>query len=164
MTKQPRYRPFPRGPLFGAITLVILSILLAGVSRYTGLGSVQVDPANPVETRVLRFEDRSDGSVAVLDASDGRVIEMLAPGTNGFVRGVLRGLVRERKLSGIGSELPFQLVRWDDGRLSLKDTATGRQIELVSFGRTQIETFAKMLRAEPDSRNFASVTKAEDSK
>ena len=106
MTEHAPSRPFPRGPLFGAGALILLSLLLAGTARYTGLGASMVDPANVVQARDLRFEDRDDGSVAVLDAGTRQVVEILAPGTNGFVRGVMRGLARERKLGGIGDAPP----------------------------------------------------------
>ena len=36
-----------------------------------------------------------------------------------FVRGTVRGLVRERKREGIGSVPPFRLTRLADGRLTL---------------------------------------------
>jgi putative photosynthetic complex assembly protein len=155
-------RPFPRGPLFGAGALVVLALLLAAVSRFTGLGAVPVEPANPVEMWALRFEDRPDGSVAVLEAKSRKVVEMLAPGTNGFVRGVMRGLARERKLKGLGDEAPFELILWDDERLSLRDTATGREIELVSFGITQLEVFARMLHAGKDTQELAHATFVEE--
>lgn len=162
MTETSSYRPFPRGPLVGAGALVLLTILLAATARFTGLGTTEVETASPVESRDLRFEDRADGSVVVLEAKDGTLVERLAPGTNGFVRGVMRGLARERKLEGIGDEKPFRLTLWDDGRLSLLDTATGREIQLVSFGQTQFEVFAEMLRAGPQSRTFASVSHVEE--
>ncbi len=145
-------RPFPRGPLFGAFALVAMSIVLAATAHLTGIGTSSVDPANPVESHDLRFTDRNDGAVVVLSAQNDKVVEVLPPGTNGFVRGVLRGLARERKLEGIGTEPPFRLTRWDDGRLSLEDRATGRKVELVSFGQTQFDTFAAMLRASEASK------------
>jgi putative photosynthetic complex assembly protein len=155
MSRPMTSRPFPRGPLFGAGALVVLTLLLAAVSRFTGLGAVPIEPADPIEVRALRFEDRPDGSVAVLEAKSRKVVEMLAPGTNGFVRGVMRGLARDRKLKGLSDEAPFELIRWDDKRLSLRDTATGREIELVSFGITQLEVFAKMLHAGKGTQEFA---------
>lgn len=145
-------RPFPRGPLVGAFALVAMTILLAGTARMTGIGTSTVVSANPMESHDLRFADRDDGAVVVLAAETDKVVEVLPPGTNGFVRGVLRGLARERKLEGIGTEPPFRLTRWDDGRLSLEDRATGRKVELVSFGQTQFDTFAAMLRASEDSK------------
>lgn len=152
MTEPATYRPFPRGPLFGAGALVVLTLILAAISRFTGVGAMTVDEANAVATRDLRFEDRSDGAVAVLAAKDDKVVEILPPGTNGFVRGVLRGLARERKSEGIGTEPPFRLTQWDDGRLSLEDSATGRRIELVSFGQTQFDVFAQMLKKAEDAQ------------
>jgi len=83
----------------------------------------------------------------VYAASGGDVVEVLEPGTNGFVRGVLRGLARDRKLRGIGPQPPFELTRWTDGRLSLTDTATGREIELDAFGPTNVGAFARLLTA-----------------
>ena len=148
MSEQARIHPFPRGPLFGAGALVLLTILLAGTARFTGLGTSQVDPANPVQTRDLRFEDRDDGSVAVLEAKDGAVVEILAPGTNGFVRGVMRGLARERRSRGIGDGPSFNLTLWRDGELSLTDNATGRTIELTAFGSTNRASFAVLLDAK----------------
>ena len=47
-------------------------------------------------------------------------------GQSGFVRGTLRGLARERKRMGLGAEQPFVLMGRADGRLTLKDPATGR--------------------------------------
>jgi putative photosynthetic complex assembly protein len=154
MNEQHTTRPFPRGPLLGAGGVVLLALVLASLSRFTGIGAVPVEPAAPIETRTLRFEDRPDGSVVVLQAVSRTVIETLDPGTNGFVRGVMRGLARERKLKGLSDEAPFELILWDDQRLSLRDTATGREIELVSFGITQLETFARMLHAGKGSREF----------
>jgi len=58
---------------------------------------------------------------------------------------VLRGLVRERRLSGIGSSAPFVLRRWADGRLTLEDPKTGRVIDLGAFGVTNAQAFAKLM-------------------
>jgi putative photosynthetic complex assembly protein len=69
-------------------------------------------------------------------------------GTNGFVRAAIRGLARQRHKRDIGAEPPFVLTRWDDGRHSLEDTATGERIYLEAFGSTQVQTFAELLSAE----------------
>lgn len=163
MSEHKTSRPFPRAPLFGAAALVMLALALAGVSRFTGIGAVTVEQATPVETRALRFEDRADGSVAVLEYGSRKVIEVYAPGTNGFVRGVMRGLARDRMLRGLGDEAPFELIRWDDDRLSLRDTATGYQIELVSFGITQLEVFAELLHAGKEESDFTRVSNVKGS-
>lgn len=145
-------RPFPRGVLVAAAALLGVALLSAGTARMTGIGTVSSPASVAVEVRALRFEDRADGRVVVLESERDRQreIDVLAPGTNGFVRSVLRGLARERKLRGLGSETPFRLVRWADGRLSLEDPATGRAVELDAFGPTNTAAFARLLGATDD--------------
>ena len=63
------------------------------------------------------------------------------------MRGTLRGLVRERRLSGLGGQSPFVLTHWSDGSLSLDDPATGRRISLEAFGETNAGAFAQLFRA-----------------
>ncbi len=100
-----------------------------------------------VKSRDLRFTDRADGAVVIADANGG-VAEVIAPGQQtGFIRGVMRGLARERRAHGIGDGPPFNLTLWRDGELSLTDSATGRAIELTAFGATNRAAFAALLDA-----------------
>jgi putative photosynthetic complex assembly protein len=147
MTARPADPLFPRGALIGAALLVAFTVTSAAVSRLSGLGTVQMPESALVESRPLRFEDMRDGSIRVTDARTGQVAASVEPGTNGFIRGTLRGLARERKRQGIGIEPPFMLTRWADGRLSLEDPATGRVIALDAFGPTNGEAFAQLLTA-----------------
>ena len=73
---------------------------------------------------------------------------MVAPGTNGFLRGVLRGLAQERLRQDAGAATPFVLTRWSDGRLSLTDPVTGRSVYLEAFGPSNVALFAALLAAE----------------
>lgn len=143
-------KPFPRLALVGAAALLGFAMLAAAGSRLTDIGTTELPPAEPAASRDLHFEDLPDGSLVVVTAAAERqLVDMLAPGGGGFVRGVLRGLNRDRKLRGIGPEEPYRLTRWRDGRLSLSDSATGMRIDLEPFGPTNIEAFARMLRSEP---------------
>lgn len=151
MSDMLKARPFPRGALFGAAALIGFALITAATARITGIGATSVPEAAPVESYELRFVDRADGAVAVHRAGDERPVEVLAPGTNGFVRGAVRGLARERKLRGIGPAPPFRLIRWADGRLSLKDPSTGREIHVEAFGPTQVEAFVAILEAARDA-------------
>ena len=149
-------RPFPRGALIGAALLLGFAILLAGAARITGVGTLAKPTSTAIDTRMLRFEDRSDGAVAVYREAEGAEgpVAILAPGTNGFVRSVLRGLARERRLQGVGSAPAFRLTRWADGRLSLDDPSTGRIVELGAFGPTNRAAFAQLMdpqRMDPES-------------
>jgi len=141
---------FPRAVLLGATALIAVSMLLALGTRQSGIGVTRLANAAVVANRALRFEDRADGAVVVWDAQRGAVIEVLPPGTNGFVRGVMRGLARDRKLLGVGHDEPFALVRWADGRMSLEDPTTGRTIALEPFGADNSKVFARFLSASTD--------------
>jgi putative photosynthetic complex assembly protein len=147
MTARPADPLFPRGALIGAALLVTFTVTSAALSRISGLGTVQMPESALVESRPLRFEDMRDGSIRVTDARTGQIAASVEPGTNGFIRGTLRGLARERKRQGIGIEPPFMLTRWADGRLSLEDPTTGRVIALDAFGPTNGEAFAQLLTA-----------------
>lgn len=137
--------PFPRGVLFGAAGLVVLTILSAGAARLTG--ARQERPVAAVlASRDLRFEDRADGAVTVVDAQSGRTVDVLAPGTNGFVRASLRSLAKRRAFDGQSSQV-FHLTALADGRLTLDDPATGNPIELEAFGETNEAAFARLLTA-----------------
>ncbi len=144
------YRPFPRFPLFAAGSLIALTIVLSLAGRYADIGTLRMPASEAVEMRELRFADQADGSVAVHLASDGTMVEVIEPGTNGFMRSVMRGLARERRMHGIGAEPPFVVARRADGRLSLEDSATGRRIELDAFGPTNAGAFARLLTLGSD--------------
>ena len=124
-------------------TAVLVGV--AGV-RLSGADIRNAD-AEPVASRSLRFEDRPDGSVAVLDARSGQQIESVQ-GEAGFVRGALRAMARERRKQGLGSEPAFELIARADGRLTLADPATGERIDLESFGPTNAAVFARLLSAQ----------------
>jgi putative photosynthetic complex assembly protein len=158
MDQSEQHSPFPRAPLFGVALLVLVSLLAAVVVRTTGVGAVHKQMTEEVVSREFRFEDRSDGSIAVFDARTNQVVDTVAPGTNGFLRGTLRGLARERKRYAVmgresGPEEPFQLSMRADGRITLDDPVTGRSIDLESFGPTNAAVFAKIMSAHTPAQH-----------
>lgn len=133
----------PRGLLIASA--VMLAVVLTGVTVTRLSGTPIRAPDAPAAVVVpLRFEDRADGAVAVIDARNGQLIEAIT-GQAGFVRGTLRGLARERKRSGVGSEPAFELIGRADGRLTLHDPTTGRMVDLESFGPVNSAVFARLL-------------------
>jgi putative photosynthetic complex assembly protein len=139
--------PIPRGLLIGAAVLVSMSLLLVITARLTGYQPDRPAPSPVVASSDLRFEDRADGAVLVFSSPANQLVTTLPPGSNNFVRGVLRGLVRERRADQVGSQPPFRLTHWADGRLSLDDPATGRHVDLEVFGPTNAGSFAAILNA-----------------
>ena len=142
-------------PLAAMAALVLGCLVSVGAARLSGLSTVQQADAPTLSTRQLRFEDRDDGSIAVLEAGSGTLLYTVAPGTNGFLRSTMRGLVRERKREGQGPELPFELLGRADGRLTLLDPATGRRIDLESFGPTNSAVFARLLPTPTGAHHVA---------
>ncbi|MEO8524691.1 MAG: photosynthetic complex assembly protein PuhC [Caldimonas sp.] len=136
-----------RWPIPAACGLVLVTIAVVSAVRLSG-APISVPDAPAVATRELRFIDRPDGSIAIVDVRDSHVVDSVV-GQSGFVRGTLRGLARERRRQGIGPEQPFTLVAHSDGRLTLMDKATGRRIDLESFGPTNAGQFARLLSVAP---------------
>jgi putative photosynthetic complex assembly protein len=136
--------PLLRRPalICGAMVMATLAFVLA-----TPLLQGGHDGAAPVviAQRDLFFADRADGGVAITDSRSGAEVAELLPGEGGFVRGTLRSLVRERRREQIGPATPFRLTAWQNGRITLEDRATGRQLDLHGFGQTNAEAFVRFL-------------------
>lgn len=128
--------------LIGAVLLATLSAV--AVVRLGGT-EIREPDAPAVKTRALRFEDQPDGSVAVIDHARGQVLAELS-GEQGFLRGSMRAMARERIRAGGTREQPFELIARADGRLTLFDPVAGTRIDLESFGPTNSAVFARLLR------------------
>lgn len=137
----------PRGALLGLLGLVVVSLLAVVTAQAFGYKADRPVPDDIVEQRDLRFSDGSDGIVYVWDASSDALLTSLKPGADNFIRGVLRGLARERRSHALDRVTPFRLARHSDGRVTLHDLATGRRIDLQAFGRTNVDAFARLLTA-----------------
>ena len=143
----------PRGVLIGASAMVIFSLVLVIAARLTHYQPDRPAPSAVVTQVDVRFIEQDGGSVGVYANGDGRLVETLAPGTQNFIRGVLRGLARERRADHVGPEQPFRLTHWADGRLSLDDPSTGRHIDLEVFGPTNSGAFADILIAASQAKD-----------
>ena len=130
----------------------LLFVLIASTLVYALWQRLQGGPPPDVQAvlwqQQLRFEDRPNGDVGVVDARSGQEIARFA-GEQGFVRGVLRALARERLRRGIGPEQPFELLGHAQGRLTLRDPVTGERIALESFGPSNAALFARLQTAAP---------------
>lgn len=142
------HNPIPRGALVAVF--IALAVLLLGVAALRWSGTDMREPdAAAVSTLALRFEDRPDGGVAVLDVAQNMTHQRLLTtvrGEAGFLRGTLRGLARERRRQGLGDEQPFQLIGRADGRLTLVDPATKQRVDLESFGPSNAAVFMQFMK------------------
>ncbi|HEX8554910.1 MAG TPA: photosynthetic complex assembly protein PuhC [Sphingomonas sp.] len=143
----------PQGTLMLAGALVFFAFASTAIVRIAGIPPAASPAAlrtqakiAPVASRSLRFVDRADGAVVIEDVGNGGIASVIEPGQQtGFIRGVMRGLARERRMHGVGNQPPFTLTLWRDGELSLTDSATGRSVELTAFGSSNRAAFAALL-------------------
>jgi putative photosynthetic complex assembly protein len=147
-TAQPSHRGMRIPKSLALIAVGGLAALILFVADFVDSGKLTREAdAQAVITKQLRFEDRSDGSIAVVSASDGRVVKVIE-GEAGFVRGILRAMARERRIKEVNQTIPFELIARADGRLTLLDPATGNRIDLESFGKDNVIEFAVLLKPQ----------------
>jgi putative photosynthetic complex assembly protein len=149
-----RHEPIPRAAVVGACTFVLMTLAGVTAARLAGMPP-EASPAAirtqervaAVKMRDLQFADLPDGSLRVIDAANGQTAQMILAGSeSGFVRGVMRGMARERKKAGATAVTPFRLTLWANGQLTLVDPATGRDVELSGFGDTNRAAFLGLLK------------------
>lgn len=138
-----RHEVLPRGVLVAIGVLVLVALAGTAFVRWSGVDIREPD-ARTVASRELRFDDGADGSIVITDAASGRPAAQLS-GEQGFLRGTLRALARERRRAGVDAGPPFRLLARADGRLTLMDPVTGQRIDLESFGPTNAAVFARLL-------------------
>lgn len=143
----------PRGALIGAA--VLLSVTLVSVASMRLIG---IEPAARIHepevravSRTVHFEEQSNGEVFVYAHDNGSqyVIDVLTPGTAGFLQGMLRGLKRVRANHGISLSEPYLLTQQPDGGLLLEDPSTDEILFLQAFGVENAESVAQLLTAGP---------------
>jgi putative photosynthetic complex assembly protein len=140
------HQAVPKGALWAACALVSVTILGVATVRLSGV-SIHEPDAQAVMVKQLRFEDMADGGIAIIDVGADKSVRTIS-GEQGFLRGALRALARERRMRSVGPEQPFELIGRADGRLTLFDPATGQHIDLESFGPTNAGVFARLLEAQ----------------
>ena len=140
----PEHADVPRGALIALGAMVAATLVAVAAAQLTGIGQQRLPATATIATRALTFLDRSDGGIDIVDARDGGLAGRIEPGTQGFLRGTMRGLARERRSHGVGAERPFHLLTLADGRLLLEDPDTGRRIDLGSFGPDNAAAFAAL--------------------
>ena len=141
---------FPRWVLLTTAFLLLFTLGAVALIRITGNGPDQLAAAT-LNERLLRFEDTSGGGVAVIDGETGQLLTTMT-GEQGFLRGSLRALARDRIARKVGPEQPFKLIARTDGRLTLFDPVTGQRIDLESFGPTNAAVFAPFLTMQPAAK------------
>ena len=140
--------PLPLALSFGA---ALVALALVSAARVAGVSPEQTLPgASVVESRLLRFEQGSDGRIVVIDGTTGQAIADAPPGAEGFLRGALRGLNRIRLADETAPGAPYRLELMANGQLMLVDTSSGVALDLNAYGRGNAAVFAEFLETTGD--------------
>ena len=128
---------------------VILAMALLwawGVSREDArYGPPQQQASLTVSSADLLFIDGPRGRIDVLDAQTQVTLAVYESGEGSFLRGIVRSLVRERRVRDLDPGGAFNLALLDNGSLVISDPDTGYWMALEAFGVDNRRLFAEIL-------------------
>lgn len=137
-----RTETLPRPYLLGVGAAVLAALIIVGV---WGGAPAPVAAEVPRASLTLRFVDEADGGLSVINVNTGAEIDRLGEGENGFLRTMLRVIRRDIDRTPAVISMPFRIEAWQDHRVTLTDSATGRRIDLLAFGPTNAAVFIRWL-------------------
>ena len=137
--------------------LIVMLLSLTYVTYTTQFSSpIKTEESRVLQSTQLVIKDDSNGDILIElinnhnSTSTGEhlgVNKVLRyTGEQGFLRGTLRALARERRLRNLTSDAPFELTLLEDGRLSINDTLTKKGIDLEAFGPDNVAVFVEILK------------------
>ena len=136
-----------RDPMLPFVKVVILILVLVLVSTWIFKNHFKSDDnsinsSEIIISKKLHFYDHPDGSIKITDI-DGEILTFIEG--DAFVRVLLRNLVRERILLGVGPEEPFELIARKSGLLSLRDPVSEIHVDITAFGKSNSKIFFELI-------------------
>jgi putative photosynthetic complex assembly protein len=131
-------------PMGWLLSLMAAILLVVGLARWQGWHEAL--PTDGVAWEMsLQFEDMPNGDVRVTRSLGHEQIALFS-GEQGFLRGTLRAIARQRRVTQNDPTAPLILRGLQDGRLQLVDPLQNLHIDLDSFGSTNKAVFADLHR------------------
>jgi len=143
---------FPRMPLVMGLGLIGFTFAAIVFGMKTGIGTVINVYGQPAAIRDIVITGAHDTEITISDAQSGELIRQFSPTEGGFVRGSLRALSRFRLVAEQPENLPYRLIRWENGSVSLSDTATGERLYLNAFGPDNAAAYAELLASRGNEK------------
>ena len=136
-----------RDPMLPFVKVVISILALVFISTWVFKNHFKSDEnsiglSEIIISKKLHFYDHPDGSIKITDI-DGEILTFIEG--EAFVRVLLRNLVRERILIGVGPEEPFELIARKGGLLSLRDPISDLHLDLTAFGVNNSKIFVELI-------------------
>lgn len=142
--KDPHY--IPRSLVIMAASAVIITILTVAFAQLVDTSTLRTNDGAPAFSQEVQFLPLEGDRIAVRSVADGTLITTVEAGTDGLLRGALRGLNMSRSQSNFDLAAPFILQRFDGDGVYLADPLTDRSIRLESFGPIETGATADLLR------------------
>jgi putative photosynthetic complex assembly protein len=136
----------PRPLVMMAAGAALLTVLVVAFAQWTGSGDLRANAGLPEFSQEIQFLPLEGDRIAVQNVADGSLITTVEAGTDGLLRGALRGLGMSRNHSDLDLAAPYQLQRFAEDGVYLSDALTGRSIRLDSFGPLETGATADLLR------------------
>jgi len=129
-----------------AIAALTLSVfLLVTYARVTDRPLIAVpDMSDEIMRREIVLSGDISGA-ALVTAPDGTTIADLSPQEGGFVSGVWRVVLRERRKHRLPDDGSVILIGHATGRISIYDPMTGWSADLMGFGADNARAFERLL-------------------
>jgi putative photosynthetic complex assembly protein len=133
--------------------LTVLTYLVLGL---TGVMILSASPdantpnknqvqAEEVQSRLFRFIVLEDGRAALMETDAPKLIHMLQPDENTFLRLTIKSLQHVRKQHEQSQDSPYRLSLRKDGNLMLEDPSMHSELAVRAFGHTAVENTQKLL-------------------
>jgi len=138
------------------MAMVLSLVYVTYTTQFSSSVPAREEGSAIIQKTILGIKDDSNGDILIELIADktrsnndsevqtNKVLRF--SGEQGFLRGTLRALARDRRLRNLSSEAPFELALYENGRLSITDTLTSRGIDLEAFGPDNVAVFAKILQ------------------
>lgn len=125
-----------------------LVVVVLGLTTFAVLSErpheAPVHSAPVAHQMLIQIKDGPRGSASVANL-EGQVLAESSEDARGFIAVVWNALKFERHRNGVDENPPVTLMRFEDGRIGLRDDATGWKIHLTGFGRDNTAAWAGIL-------------------
>ena len=105
-----------------------------------------IHTAAEVKSVLININATPDGGTIVTDMN-GNVLSRTGRNTAGFLSVVQNALAFERNRNNVTGNPPVHLIRFADGRIGLRDDATGWKINLIGFGQDNARHWKELLHS-----------------
>jgi putative photosynthetic complex assembly protein len=140
-------RMVPVAMVRAMFALVALILAMVSYAVWSGRPLESTPPVSPVKREAMFFLSSDiSGAATVLNAS-GTLIADLGPEQGGFISGVHRVILFERRKAGLAEDGPVLIQAYENGRMAIIDPTTGWSADLMGFGADNAAAFAKLLAA-----------------